>query len=154
MLIVIINIIFAISTVMLATYVYLAISSKRWEHVAGKVLTISIQKNSHPNKRIGAPPFEITCAPNIKYEYIVNGKKYIGTKLRFGVINREYENESVMYDDLGFSEGDNIDVYYYKRMPKISVIKPNDSEITIYIMLIVFSLAGIFAVTYFYYNAL
>lgn len=151
---IIIDSIFTTSILILIGYLYLAISSKRWNHVIGNILSVNIRKYSHPPKRIGAPMFEIKCAPSINYEYVVNGKRYLGKRIRFSAINRWYDNENAMYDDLGFADGDSVDVHYFKHIPSISVIKPNDSELPIYIMLILFNIAGIFAVTYFYCNAL
>lgn len=154
MLIIIINSIFVISILILIVYLCLAASCKGWDHVIGNVLSVYIQKYSHPPKRIGAPLFEIRYVPLIKYEYVVNGKKYFGKRIRFSAINHWYDDENAMYEDLGFTEGDSIDVHYFKHIPSISVIKPNDSELSIYITLILFILAGIFAVNFFYYKVL
>ena len=153
MLLIIINSIFISTITVLIAYIYIAISSKNWGYVIGKVLSTSIQRHSRPPKRIGAPMYETTFSASINYEYAISGKRYVGTRIRFGVINREYDSEDALYEDLGFSEVGNINVYYFKYIPSISVIKPNDTEISLYVALIIFCIAGMFAFR-FYYNML
>lgn len=130
-------------------YVVLAISSKKWVTVVGSILSITVQRHSRPPKQIGAPMYITTISPIIKYEYTVNGKKYVGSRISFNPINREYEDENTMYESLGMKHGSNVSVYYFKYFPSISVLKPHDTKASLYVILMLFGLAGMFAIRYY-----
>lgn len=145
--------IFLLALLGLLTYVYLAASAKQWNNVEGKILSINFNPYSHPPKRIGAPLYVTTYSPSITYEYVVKGKNYHGKRISFDVVNRQFDNQEEIKSYLGVAPGDSVYIYYHKFAPAISVLRPNESEFSIYIFLAGCIVAGMFAVQY-YNNAL
>jgi len=93
--------------------------------------------------------YETTYSPLVTYEYVVGGKNYCGNRISFGVVNREFDDQEEINSFLGVSPGDSVNIYYHKVVPSISVIRPNESELTLYIFLSGCIVAGMFAVQYF-----
>jgi len=146
---IVIESIFLLALLGLLIHVYLAASAKRWDHVEGKIVSINLKQHSHPTKRIGRPMYETTYSPLVTYEYVIGGKKHFGNRISFGVVNREFDNQEEINSYLGVSPGDRVNIYYHKFAPSISVIKANESELTLYIFLAGCIVAGMFTVQYF-----
>jgi hypothetical protein len=145
--------IFLLALLGLLTYVYLAASAKQWNYVEGKILSINFKPYSHPPKRIGAPLYATTYSPSVTYEYAVEGKNYHGKRISFDVVNRQFDKQEEIRSYLGVAPGDSVNIYYHKFVPAISVLRPNESEFSIYIFLAGCIVAGMLAVQY-YNNAL
>jgi hypothetical protein len=145
--------IFLLALLGLLIHVYLAASAKRWDHVEGKIVSINLKQRSHPRKRIGGPTYETRYIPLVTYEYAVNGKNYHGNRIYFCAVNMEFNEQEAINSYLGVSPGDSVTIYYHKFFPSISVVRPNESEFSLYIFLAGCIVAGMFAVQY-YNNAL
>lgn len=149
MIFLVIESIFLLALLGLLIHVYLAASAKRWDHVEGKIVSINLKQHSHPTKRIGKPMYETTYSPLVTYEYVIGGKKYFGNRISFSPRNREFDNQEEINSYLAVSPGGLVDIYYHKYSPSISVLKPNEPELVLYIFLAGCIMAGMFAVQYF-----
>src|SRR5690348_16292233 len=74
----------------LVAFVIFSITSKTWPSVEGKIVSIELKKESFPTKQIGGPIVTFTYTPIIKYQYVVCGKSYFGTRIRFGLRNKAF----------------------------------------------------------------
>ena len=149
MIFIIIELIFLLALLGILIHVYLAATAKRWNHVEGKITSINFKLRSHPPKRIGAPLYETRYSPLVTYEYVVESKNYHGNRIFFRVANNEFEEKEAINSYLGVSPGDSVTIYYHKLFPSISVMRPNESEFSLYIFLVGCIVAGMFAVQYF-----
>jgi len=141
--------IFLLALLGILIYVYLAATAKGWDHVEGKIVSIKFKLRSHPPKRIGAPLYETRYSPLVTYEYVVEGKNYHGNRIYFSAVNFEFEEPEAINSYLGVSPGDSVTIYYHKFFPSISVMRPNESEFSLYIFLAGCIVAGMLAVQYF-----
>jgi hypothetical protein len=144
--------IFLLALLGILIHVYLAASAKQWNHVEGRIVSINLKQRLHPPKRIGAPLYVTRYSPLVTYEYVVEGKNYHGNRIYFSAVTWEFEEPEAINSYLGVSPGDSVTIYYHELFPSISVMRPNESEFSLYIFLAGCIVAGMFAVQY-YNNA-
>ena len=86
--------------------------SKTWPVVKGNIIVSRIHESLH--RRYSA---------KIKYSYMINGKKYIGDRVRFGW-NKTGVREAVADIKNKYSSGSIVKVHYNPKEPSRSVLEP------------------------------
>lgn len=94
--------------------------SKTWQVVKG-IITVSNLKRRPYGKLFGYP--KDTYIAKIKYAYWVNGKKYIGDKVRFGWVETD-NREAAANIKNKYSVDSIADVYFNPKEPSESVLDP------------------------------
>ncbi len=89
---------------------YLGQSSSKWSSTAGKLLEFKAEQVRFVSIKV-------------KYEYFVNGEKYIGKRISF--INPFYSTLEEFKSDEFCSriQREDFNVFYYDKYPKISTLK-------------------------------
>jgi Protein of unknown function (DUF3592) len=98
--------------------VYRAIRSRHWPHVTGEILSARLD-----DRLIGGyrGMMARVLVPNVRYQYAVENKQFIGTDVAYGAGYREVE-VAVLVRTL--KQGDKVDVYYDPKSPRRAVLKP------------------------------
>jgi|ERR1039457_6596292 hypothetical protein len=89
---------------------YLGQSSRKWASTIGKLIEFRVV-----NARF--------ISVRLKYEYVVNGKKYIGKRISY--LNPTYESEKAIESDkfCNHIKQDEFEVYYFEKRPQISTLQ-------------------------------
>jgi hypothetical protein len=104
----------------------LAISSRRWPSVLGKVTESNIQKLHITSFRDGSEY-------NIYYDYEVNERMFQGSRVCFGgALDKSYANA---YATVQKYKERNPKVYYHRRWPSISTLEQRASRSLLFYLL-------------------
>ena len=119
------------SVVYLLIIIYLGQSSIKWTCTTGKLIEFKII-----NARF--------VSAHVKYEYVVNGNKYIGSRISF--MNPVYQTIKDLESDVLCNKikQDSFNVYYFDKYPKISTLKTGFTGWFVTILLIIMFLFGLF----------
>ncbi|HOS40743.1 MAG TPA: DUF3592 domain-containing protein [Spirochaetota bacterium] len=99
--------------------------SKTWPETEGRIISVSIEKDSSTGLRTpggGHSSGHTSYTPVIKYEYHVRGKKHVATNLSIG--NASYSDQRKARKILEeFRVGQYVTVYYKPDNPEFAVLK-------------------------------
>ena len=98
---------------------WLALDSVVWPKVLGKVLEASIEVEADSD----GDDFYV---PRVRYSYVVRGELYYGKRLAFHPRGSYREADMANAMD-GIVAGSQHRVYYHRRHPRLSVLKPGAS---------------------------
>jgi len=131
LLLVIIMLTMCCSIIYLMSAVYLGLNSNKWPCTSGVIIESKIR-----NARF--------VSIKIKYEYIVNGNKYVGK--RIGFINPVYNTMNDLEADAIYNKlnKENLDVFYFGSYPRISTLKTGFSGWFITLVLVCINVIGLF----------
>ena len=113
--------------------IYLGNKSKKWPSTVGKLLEFQIVKDR-------------SISVKLKYEYEVNGKKYIGKRLSY--ITPNFDSERAIETDKFCShiKKDEFQVYYFDNYPNISTLQAGVKEWPSAVLVIMLYVVGICAI--------
>ncbi len=113
--------------------IYLGQKSTKWPSTAGTLLDFRVVK-------------ERFISVKLKYEYEVNGKKYIGKRLSF--ITPTFDSERAIETDkfCNHIKKDEFQVYYFEKYPNISTLRTGGKGWASAVLVIVLYVVGICAI--------
>lgn len=111
--------------------IYLGQSSRKWPSTAGKLLEFKAEQVRFVSIKV-------------KYEYVVNGEKYIGKRISF--INPFFSTLEELKSDEFCSriQREDFNVFYHRKYPKISTLKRGYNGWDATILVILMLLFGVF----------
>lgn len=130
------TIILIILPLLLSAYLALQIvfgrGSNKWPNTIGSVINFNIDIRKRYSKFPSITGIDHICIVNVKYEYLVNGKKYASKRIQFGK-DMSYKDEDELNSDELIQQirCNHIKVYYFRKFPKLSVLRPgikNETE--------------------------
>lgn len=123
------TIIFTILPLLLSAYLAFHIifgrNSKMWPSTNGNVIYFNVDTRKRYSKFPSITGVDYICIVKIKYEYLVNGKKYTSNRIQFGK-DMSYKDEDELNSDelIKQIKCNNFKVYYFEQFPKFSVLQP------------------------------
>nr|WP_320048877.1 DUF3592 domain-containing protein [uncultured Desulfuromonas sp.] len=113
----------------LASQVYLGSRSQWWPSTQGKLLAFKINQFTRRAKFPSLQKDEHYAYVSLKYEYFVDGKKFLGKRLIFGN-NLYYSSpEEIALDPfLNRIKDRDFEVFYWPQMPSISTLKKGSNN--------------------------
>jgi hypothetical protein len=126
----IVSAVILLSLIYLICLVYLGVKSSKWDSTQGSLLDIKIEKARFMSVKI-------------KYEYVVNGNKYLGNRISY--INPLYPTiDDVKSDDvINNVKKNEFKVYYLKNNPKLATLKTGIKELPTTIFILIALLFGL-----------
>jgi len=123
--------IFCSLLIFISFLIYFGQSSRKWPSAAGKLLEFKAEQVRFVSMKV-------------KYEYVVNGEKYIGKRISF--INPFFSTLEEFKSDEFCSriQREDFNVFYHRKYPKISTLKRGYNEWGATILVILMLLFGVF----------
>lgn len=114
--------------------IYLGNKSTKWPSTVGTLLEFRVVKDR-------------SISVKLKYEYEVNGKKYIGKRLSY--ISPTFDSERAIESDkfCNHIKKDEFQVYYFEKYPNISTLQAGIKGWHSAVLVIVLYVVGICAIT-------
>ena len=109
----------------LALHIIFGHNSKRWPNAIGRVIYFNVDTRKRYSKFPSITGIDHICIVKVKYEYLINGKKYTSKRIQFGK-DMSYKDEDELNSDelIKQIKSNNFNVYYSKQFPKFSVLRP------------------------------
>jgi Protein of unknown function (DUF3592) len=115
------GLIFCLGLVGLMTYLWQrAMMAKSWPRTTGKIIHATVGKNQQRNPDLFT--LSILFYPDIRYEYTVEGVKYLSD--RYAMLPKTSPKEIVVANLVNrYSAGQSVIVYFNPQEPAVSVIE-------------------------------
>ena len=94
--------------------------SRNWPMTTGKILAAGIEPRS---SRSGSSGYSTSYYPVVQYEYTVNGQRYLGNRITFGMAVGYGWTGMAQKQITGYSVGSNVAVFYDPNQPENAVLE-------------------------------
>lgn len=125
----------------LCLIIFFGARSKFWPSVKGHLVNFEIEKRIRYSKFPSIQGVDHIAIIKVKYEYQINGKKYRGKRINFGM-ETFYKTPEEIELDIFFQnlKSENFDVFYWPTFPGVSTLKKNEIDLKNYKLAISFTI--------------